>query len=454
MRHEPLTPGLILSLIVKMTLIVLSVEILVMMLFRHFQVEGHLSYLQEAVADSLLLLLLSAYPALIWVIRPMFHAAQASSKRTEMLAAALENAGESVIITSADCIIVHVNKAFEKASGFSFEQAVGHNPNMLKADMQDSAFYEAMWNSLNSKGEWKGELWNCRQDGSLYPAMMHIRTIRDEHGCVQYYIGTFSDISDRLALEKAARQSQKMEALSTLVGGVAHNFNNILSGMLGKTYLAKKRSTSDEVIRHLDDINQLGLEGSSLIRQLLSFSQESTHNKQQVPVVTLFKATLKAVQLGMSENIRLKTDFPQCELIVFGDAGQLQQLFVNLIGNAIDAIANSPEKNIHITLEEGKCATCPHTDSCDASLDPCIRLTIEDSGCGILATDMEHIFDPFFSTKKQGTGLGLSMVKGAIAAHGGLIHAESNPGQGTKVITCLPLYRPQTNPSAENNYII
>ncbi|OIO72536.1 MAG: hypothetical protein AUJ57_05700 [Zetaproteobacteria bacterium CG1_02_53_45] len=92
---KPLTPGLILSLIVRLTLIVLSAEILVMMLFNQLQAEGHFSYLQEAVADSLLLLLVSAYPALIWVIRPIFKAAQASSKHTEMLAAALENTGES-----------------------------------------------------------------------------------------------------------------------------------------------------------------------------------------------------------------------------------------------------------------------------------------------------------------------------------------------------------------------
>jgi len=118
--------------------------------------------------------------------------------------------------------------------------------------------------------------------------------------------------------------------------------------------------------------------------------------------------------------------------------GEVNQVFTNLIDNAIDAMeANGG--TLTITTER---------------IDDFVEIRISDTGSGISPEIMDKMFDPFFSTKKQGTGLGLSMVKGAIAAHGGLIHAESNPGQGTKVITCLPLYRPQTNPSAENNYII
>ncbi len=439
MHRETLTPRLILTLIVRMTVIVLSAEILVMLLFNQIHIEVYLSELQVAVADSLLLLLISAYPALTLVIRPIFQAAQASSKHTEILAAALEHAGESVIITDANCVIVHVNKAYEETTGYSFEQAVGNNPRMLQSGMQDDAFYEQMWASLNSTGAWKGELWNRRQDGTLFPEILNIRCIRDNDDNVQYYIGTFSDITERIELEKVARQSQKVEALGTLVGGVAHNFNNILSGILGKIYLAKKRSTSDEVIRHLDDIYELGLEGSSLIKQLLSFSHDRAHDNQKLPIVTLLKEILKTIQPGSAKNIQLQTSFPQRELFVFGDAGQLQQVFVNLIGNACDAVKNSPEKNIRISLKEQLCATCPQKKYCHASGGHWAKLIVEDDGCGIKETDMEHIFDPFFSTKDEGTGLGLSMVKGAITAHGGIIHAESKPGKGTKVMICLPL---------------
>jgi len=454
MHQKTLTPRRILALILRMTAIVLSAEILVMLLFNQLHIETHLTEIQEAVADSLLLLLISAYPALIWVIRPIFQAAQASSQHTEMLAAALENAGESVIITDADCIIVHVNKAFEGTTGYSYEQVVGHNPNMLQSGMQSSAFYEKMWDSLNNKGEWKGELWNRRKDGALYPEVLHIRSIRDMHHQVQYYIGTFSDISERLELEKAARQNQKMEALGILVGGVAHNFNNILSGILGKTYLAKKRTSSDKVRDQLDDIHQLGMEGSELIKQLLAFTQDGTHEKQKIPIDTLLKASLKSSQLSGLENIQLQSNFPDHEVFVSGDGGELQQVFINIVANAIDAVKNSSEKSITISLEELLCKACPTYGSCGGCAAHCAKLTVTDSGCGIAEADLEHIFDPFFSTKDNGTGLGLSMANGAIKSHKGSIHAESTPDQGTSITVCLPLYIPKSEAAGEDNYTI
>ncbi|WP_227819325.1 two-component system sensor histidine kinase NtrB [Mariprofundus micogutta] len=437
-----------------MVLIVLSAEILVMLIFNHFHIETRLSEIQLAIADSLLLLLIAAYPALRWVIRPIIRAAQVSAAHTEMLAAALENAGESVIITDADCIMVHVNKAFEATTGYTFQQAVGRNPNMLQSGIQNSAFYERMWNALNHNGEWKGELWNRRADGSIYPEVLHIRAILDAQHELQYYIGTFSDISERLELEKAARQSQKMEALGTLVGGVAHNFNNILSGIIGKAYLAKKKSTSDAVQRHLDDIHQLGMDGSTLIRQLLSFSQDSTHDIQKIPFTTLLKATLKSLQSSMEEEIQVQTNFPEEELFVFGDAGQLQQSFVNLINNATDTLRNSEDKLIKVTLEERRCSVCPQSEACDSCNGHVVHLCVEDSGCGIHESEMEHIFDPFFTTKDEGTGLGLSMVEGAIKSHGGSIHAESKLNHGTTLTICLPLNNPNADSASHDEYHI
>jgi len=441
MNKATLTPKIIFGLIARLIAIVLCAEILVMLLFSAIGVADHLSEWVMAIADDMLLILLSAWPVALWVLNPLLMLSNKASLKTEMLAAALEHAGDSVIITDRSGIMLYVNHAFEQTTGYSRDEAVGENPNILQSGRHDGQFYTAMWDALTSSGEWQGEMWNKRKSGELYPQLLHIRAFHDQKGILQYYIGTFSDISERIALERVARKSQKIEALGRLVGGVAQNFNNMLSGIIGKVYLARKKTDSPDAIRHMDDIHELGQNGARLIKHLLDFAHQSQQEKQRLSLNLLFKNAVRAASIDMPADIQLITDFPTSELSMHGDPVQLEQIATHLLTNARDAVALAAEKTIRVSLEKQSSKQCPLREHCSCCSNYVAMLTVEDSGCGIPPADLEHIFDPFFTRKKQdeGAGLGLSICSGTVEAHGGMIHVESEQGKGARFIVCLPL---------------
>jgi len=118
-----------------------------------------------------------------------------------------------------------VNDAFTKVTGYSSDEVVGHSPKILSSGKHDDAFYQRMWRSILETGEWKGELWNKRKDGELYPEALDIRAIKSQTGSTKFYIGIFSDLTEKKAMEQSLIQAQKMEAIGRLVGGIAHDFN-------------------------------------------------------------------------------------------------------------------------------------------------------------------------------------------------------------------------------------
>ncbi|MFQ5346186.1 MAG: PAS domain S-box protein, partial [Mariprofundus sp.] len=147
------------------------------------------------------------------------------------LSSAVKQAGESVIITDRDGIIEYVNPAFTRVTGYSSEEAIGQTPRLLKSGNQDAAFYEAMWKTITDGEVWHGKVIDKRKDGSFYPAMLTISPIFNQAGEVNYFVGTQSDLSELEDMEQRFHQAQKMEAIGTMVGGIAHNFNNMLAGM-------------------------------------------------------------------------------------------------------------------------------------------------------------------------------------------------------------------------------
>jgi len=168
--------------VVRLGLIVLLTEIVIMLLFSWSDINQQLPEFAKAIIDSLLLLILSSYPAYRWVYQPVTNDIRKHSEETDMLASALQGAGESVVITDSNANIIYVNESFTTVTGYSQEEVLGKNPNILASGKQDTAFYRRMWNDLEQKGEWRGELWNKRKNGDLYPEALDIRSIRDNNG--------------------------------------------------------------------------------------------------------------------------------------------------------------------------------------------------------------------------------------------------------------------------------
>ncbi len=252
--------------------------------------------------------------------------------------------------------------------------------------------------------------------------------------------------TERTRLEAQLRQSQKMEAVGQLAGGVAHDFNNILTAIFGNvdivlTHLEQREYTAPGLLEHLQQVQRSAERAAGLTRQLLAFSRRQVIQ----PIVLDLNATLrdleKMLRRLIAENIDLRLILAPAPAIVEVDPGQLEQVVVNLVVNARDAMADGGRLTLqtgHVVLDELHAAT-----HADARTGPHILLEIADTGCGMSPDTLEHIFEPFFTTKPvgRGTGLGLSTVYGIVRQAGGHIDVQSAPGCGTHLRIYWPAAR-------------
>ncbi|MDX8396598.1 MAG: PAS domain S-box protein [Mariprofundaceae bacterium] len=363
----------------------------------------------------------------------------------------IHSAQESILVTNKYGKIINVNPRFEEITGYLKNEVLGKNPSILQSGRQDKKFYHAMWNKLIDAGVWQGVVWNKRKNGEEYAEKLTINAIYGEqYKEVTHFVGVFTDITDQLELEEKLRQSQKMEAIGILVGGIAHDFNNMLAGIVGNIYLAKTKTKAlPEVTEYLDRIDHLSIDAAKMINQMLTFARKGVVQMEPLALNKSFASILDAVgRVTVPENIKLEFDMGNTTLMVEADATQLQQVMINLLGNARDALKDKKNANIIIELESyevDEAFLVKHHPSTTTNF---AHLFISDNGSGISKEDMQHIFEPFFTTKGvgEGTGLGLAMVYGAIKTHGGILDIESTPRVGTTVHVYLPLIEIETQP--------
>jgi len=358
------------------------------------------------------------------------------------LSRAIEQGGESVMMTDKDGVIEYVNPAFSKITGYSFDEVVGKKPNMLKSDKQSPEYYVNLWQTISNGNVWNESVVDQRKDGSLFPAMMTISPIFNElTGEISHYVALQQDMSAYEILENKFRQAQKMEALGTLVGGIAHDFNNMLAGMTGNLYLAKRKSENPDVLNKLSVVESLSFRASEMIQQLLVFARKGRVELKTFALSSFVKEVVKMFEVIVPANISFKTELCKEHLVISGDETQLQQVLMNLVNNARDALTGSHDPAIVLKLEKVKVGEAFQRKYPEIKATQFARITVQDNGCGISANDLEHVFEPFFTTKEtgEGTGLGLAMSYGAIHNHGGMIEISSAPDHGATFEIYLPL---------------
>ncbi len=239
-------------------------------------------------------------------------------------------------------------------------------------------------------------------------------------------------------LQKQLMQSQKMEAIGQLAAGVAHDLNNALGAVVGHLQLMKLNSLDNSnTLNHSIEVALSGCErASSLIEQLLGFSRQGRYNLKRLCLQTVVDETISFLSRILEKNIRIEKVNTGFKLFIDGDQGQLQQVLTNLIINAKQAM---PEGGL-ITFEFGL-ATVPSARAYNprATAGEFVTLKVKDTGIGMPSEVLDKIFEPFYTTKgERGTGLGLSMVYGAIQSHGGWIDVRSTPGKGSSFTLFLP----------------
>ncbi len=384
-------------------------------------------------------------PIMTVMMRDLSDQVSAQAEQRKLLKA-IGEAGEAVIITDRNATIEYVNPAFTGITGYDAEEAIGNTPAMLKSDAQNPSFYRELWQTILAGDVWHGTLIDRRKDGSFYPALMSIAPIHDDAGEITHFVSLQQDMTEYKRLEDQFLQAQKMEAIGTLVGGIAYDFNNMLAALQGNVYLAKSRVNDPVIVAEkLMNIERLSSRAADIVRQLLTFSRKDRVEMRGISFNSFVKEGLKLAESGIPENIKFIKDVIDQRIMVKGDATQLQQLLMNLLNNARDAVADTEKPIIKTSVSLFEPTNAFRHKYPEVGAGPMVCLSVQDNGSGIEADLIEKVLEPFFTTKGvgKGTGLGLAMVYGAVQRHGGLIEIDSQIGHGTTVQVYLPLLSEQ-----------
>jgi len=358
---------------------------------------------------------------------------------------AVEQSPAAVVITDLKGRIEYVNPRFVSITGYSFEDVKEKLPHILQPDVSDETRIAEIWDTIAEGDVWEGEYQNVRKNGEFYWEDVAISPIFSDQGLITHYLYIGEDITDKKELEEQFRQSQKMEAVGQLAGGVAHDFNNLLTIING--YSEMLLATLDSSSPHYNGINQIkqaGLRAESLTRQLLAFSRKQILQPKVLDINDLIYNMEKMLGRLIGEDIDLATIYDSSLRRVKVDPGQFEQVVLNLAINARDAMPLGGT----LTIET-------HNELFD-SQHPLLRkggkagwyvsLLVTDTGEGMDKETIERIFEPFYTTKGNGTGLGLSTVYGIIKQSGGLTAVDSRPGCGAT----FKIYFPAVEEITEN----
>ena len=361
------------------------------------------------------------------------------------LAQVVDQAAETIVIADLDGNINYANASFERTTGYTRVEALGKNPRMLQSGKQDKSFYKLLWDTLTRGEVWRGHFTNKRKDGSYYEEDAVISPVRNPAGHITGYAAVKRDVTREMQLETQIRQSQKMEAVGLLAGGVAHDFNNILQAIFGFCdILLANLASSDPNRRDVVEIQKSASHAKSLTRQLLAFSRRQLITPTILDLNQVVATTEKMLLRLIGEDIRIEKSLAPDLRRIKADAGNIEQVIMNLVVNARDAMPRGGRltiKTFNIVIDQAVASANP-----DAYPGEFVCLAISDTGCGMTREILQRIFEPFFTTKgpEKGTGLGLSVIYGIIKQHEGWISVFSSPGLGTTFKIHLPAYAIET----------
>jgi PAS domain S-box-containing protein len=325
-------------------------------------------------------------------------------------------------------------------TGYALEEILGKNPGFLNSGKHDADFFRALWNTILTGRVWQGELINRRKDGTLYNEEMTITPIQKSNGEISHFIAVKQDITKQKQRKEQLHQARKMEAIGQLAGGIAHDFNNLLTVIHGNVQLVltDESQLNEENRQCLKQVTDATERAADLTRQLLAFGRKQVVQFQPLNlnhVITKFTKMLKRV---IGEHIALQCRCAEDLPSVNADVGMIEQILLNLIVNARDAMPQGG--SIVITT------AAVHIDASHAETHPeaqtgeFVCIAVGDTGTGIYPEYLPRIFEPFFTTKEagKGTGFGLATVYGIVKQHRGWIEVSSQLGNGTTFKIFLP----------------
>ena len=353
---------------------------------------------------------------------------------------------QSIAITEAETgKLVNLNNMFCELTKYSRDEVIGKTTTEMGFYSTDDR--DRFINELYTSGEIRGLKMNFKiKDGSILNTLMFSKLLRVAEE--KFVLTIFLDITRQQRLETQLHQAQKMESVGTLAGGIAHDFNNILFPMFGYLEMMLGDVPEDSPLHdNLERVLNGAKRARDLAKQILTFSRQKDHEMKPLKVHLVIKEALELVEsfspstIEISQNI--KTD---CRLVM-ADPTQIHQIVMNLCTNAFHAMEETGGK-LTVNLKEVALAV---EDLKDPSIisGPHVCLAIADTGQGMKQSIIDRIFDPYFTTKKEGkgTGLGLAILHGIVKSHGGHISVHSEPGKGAEFKVFLPVIKKQKETS-------
>jgi len=366
-------------------------------------------------------------------------------EKERILAATIFEAQEGMFITDADKRILRVNTAFTRITGYTPQDVQDQTPLLFGLGQHNPDFYTAMWQRVHDVGSWEGEIWNNRKNGDVYPQYLVISAVKDSTGTLTNYVVTFNDISQLKSTEKKLlhsldrqMQQEKMAAMGVLVGGVAHEINNPLMGILNYIEYAQQHTEEGRVREILGKALKEANRIARLVNSMLTFARQRSSDMPLCDLLSTLNHVLNLIdgdfkKAEISVHLDVLEDFPHLGI----NADSLEQILLNLLVNAVYSLKNvAKPRELQIMARQME--------------NNRIELLIRDNGIGVPNNLRHKIFDPFFTTKSlgEGTGLGLAMSRQlAEASNGKLELVESSQGACFKL--GLPALPPPSVKSGE-----
>ncbi len=357
----------------------------------------------------------------------------------------VEQSHSAICILGVDGRIEFVNHGFEQLTGYSAEEILGRDGRSLFSTDKLQEQRELAWQTVSQGERWRGVLASRHKNGSLIYEDAAAFPLVDDSGKITDYAVIKHDVTKTYELQAQLLQAQKMEAVGTLASGVAHDFNNILTVINSFSEILIDECEADSpILSDLEEIHNAGLRAAELTRQLLAFSRRQFIRPRSLCLRKLIENLMKMMRRLLNEEIELEFILPDktTPVRVLADPGQVEQILINLLVNARDALQGiERDKKIVIRLDSvelGVDFVMAHIGSRPGAF---ALIEVKDNGCGMDQEAKGHCFEPFYTSKElgQGTGLGLSMIYGIVKQNDGYICILSEPDLGTTLQIYWPL---------------
>lgn len=367
---------------------------------------------------------------------------QQTNERLRKLSRAVEQSPSMVLITDRHGAIEYVNPKFTQVTGYTLEEVAGENPRLLKSGEVDREDYQRLWQTITAGEEWRGVLHDKKKNGELFWVHSAISPIRDARSAITHFLAEMEDITERKRLEQQVAErnreitkSQALAAMGQAASMIAHDLRNPLSTIkMGLQMLSKKlpQSWTDAEQELLQISQEQERYMEEVLSDLLSYSRPDALKPEWLSVDKLLDTAVMLSQKQIEEHgVRVKTHYQPGLPVLYGDANKLRQAFINLIVNGAQATAGLNQTPATLVIDARLCLAVEDR--------PSIQVEICDNGSGITTEHQDKVFEPFFTTRAQGTGLGLPIAKRIIDQHQGSVSLQPGHPRGTRVTVLLPL---------------